>query len=77
LEPDASGAVAVTVFLDRSSVEVFGNDGRAVLTDIILTSDDGLGMHLNADGGTAYLRSLRIWSLRSTLSATARAAFPL
>ena len=77
LEPDASGAITVTVFLDRSSVEVFGNDGRAVLTDIILTSDDGIGMHLDTDGGIAHLRSLRMWSLRSTLSATARAAFPL
>ena len=77
MEPDASGAVTVTVFLDRSSVEVFGNDGRAVLTDVILSSEDGIGLHLDADGGIAHLRSLRIWSLRSTLTATARATFPL
>jgi sucrose-6-phosphate hydrolase SacC (GH32 family) len=77
LEPDASGAITLTIFLDRSSVEVFGNDGRAVLTDIILTSDNGVGMHLDAVGGNAHLRSLQIWPLRSTLSATARAAFPL
>jgi fructan beta-fructosidase len=77
LEPDASGAVTVTIFLDRSSVEVFGNDGRAVVTDIVLTSDDGVGMRLQAAGGNAHLRSLQIWPLRSTLSALARAAFPL
>jgi fructan beta-fructosidase len=72
LKPDASGAVTLTIFLDRSSVEVFGNDGRAVLTDIILTSEDGMGGHLESNGGMAHLRSLRIWPLRSTLSATAR-----
>jgi fructan beta-fructosidase len=72
LKPDASGAVTLTIFLDRSSVEVFGNDGRAVLTDIILTSEDGMGGHLESNEGMAHLRSLRIWPLRSTLSATAR-----
>jgi fructan beta-fructosidase len=77
LQPDASGAITLRIFLDRSSVEVFGNDGRAVLTDIILTSDDGIGMQVNATGGTAQLRSLQIWPLRSTIAATARAAFPL
>ncbi|HTL60029.1 MAG TPA: glycoside hydrolase family 32 protein [Nitrospira sp.] len=77
LEPDASGAITLTIFLDRSSVEVFGNDGRVVITDIVLTSDNGAGMHLDAVGGNAHLRSLQIWPLRSTLSATARAAFPL
>jgi sucrose-6-phosphate hydrolase SacC (GH32 family) len=77
LQPDASGAITLTIFLDRSSVEVFGNDGRAVLTDIVLTSDNGLAVRLDAVGGNAQLRSLQIWPLRSTLSATARAAFPL
>lgn len=77
LHPDASGTITITIFLDRSSVEVFGNDGQAVLTDIILTADDGAGMHLNTAGGVAHLRSLRIWPLRSTVPATARAAFPL
>jgi fructan beta-fructosidase len=77
LKPDASGAITVRVFLDRSSVEVFGNDGRAVLTDIILSSDDGVGMRLGTTGGNAQLRSLQLWPLRSTIPATARAAFPL
>jgi fructan beta-fructosidase len=77
LQPDASGAVTLTIFLDRSSVEVFGNDGRAVLTDVILSSDDGLAMRLESTGDGAHLRSLRIWPLRTAFSATARAYTPL
>lgn len=73
LPPDPSGAITLTIYLDRSSVEVFGNDGRVVLTDVILASDEGLGVHLDANGGAGYVRSLRIWPLRSTFSATARA----
>jgi fructan beta-fructosidase len=69
---DASGAISLTVFLDRSSVEIFAQDGRVVLTDVILTPDDGLGVELSTDGGHALIRSLRVWSLRSTFSATAR-----
>jgi fructan beta-fructosidase len=72
LQPDSSGAITMTIYLDRSSVEVFGNDGRAVLTDVILTSDDGQAMQLAANGGIAHLRSLRMWSLRSPFPATAR-----
>jgi fructan beta-fructosidase len=77
LTPDASGAVTLTIFLDRSSIEVFGNDGRVVMTDILLASDDGMGVHLESNGGVAHLRSLRIWPLRPALSATARAAHAL
>jgi len=64
LLPDGSGAITLTLLIDRTSVEVFGNDGRAVLTDLVFTSPDGLGTQLYVDGGTAHLRSLRVWSLR-------------
>lgn len=73
LKPDPTGAVTLTIFLDRSSVEVFGNDGRVVITDIILSSEDGGGVQVESNGGVAQLRSLHIWPLRSALSATARA----
>jgi fructan beta-fructosidase len=72
LKPDSNGAITMTIFLDRSSVEVFGNDGRAVLTDIILTSEDGLGVELYSEGGTAQIRSLKVWPLRSSFPGTAR-----
>jgi fructan beta-fructosidase len=77
LKPDATGAISLTVYVDRSSVEVFGNDGRVVLTDIILTDEDGLDIQLYSEGGSAQLRSLQAWPLRQSFSATARLNHPL
>jgi fructan beta-fructosidase len=67
LRPDSSGAVTLTVLLDRSSVEVFSGDGRAVITDILLPSPASRGAQLYADGGPAHLRSLQAWTLRHVL----------
>jgi fructan beta-fructosidase len=68
LRPDSSGAITLTVFIDRTSVEVFGNDGRAVITDVILTSPDSQRTRLYVEGGVAHVRSLRTWKLRAALA---------
>jgi len=47
------GVVALTVLVDRASVEVFGNDGEASITDQIFPSADSTGVELFAEGGTA------------------------
>lgn len=67
LRPDNAGLVSLTVFLDRSSVEVFSEDGRAVITDILLASPGSRGTHLYAESGTARLHSLQVWPLRRVL----------
>lgn len=68
VQPDASGAITLTIFLDRSSIEVFGNDGRAVITDVILTSQDSQRTRLYVEGGVAHVRSLRTWKLRAAFA---------
>lgn len=67
LKIDGTGAVTIRVLLDRSSVEVFANDGRVVITDVILAAADSRGTQLYADGGWAYLRSLQAWKLNSAV----------
>lgn len=52
------------VLIDATSVEVFADDGRAVLTDQIFPGRDSRGVALFATGGTARLRSLEAWELR-------------
>ncbi|MDR8393409.1 glycoside hydrolase family 32 protein [Aliifodinibius sp. S!AR15-10] len=60
------GEVKLHIFIDRSSVEVFGNDGRVVITDRIFPSDGSDGISLFTTGGSAELQSLDIWQLNSS-----------
>jgi fructan beta-fructosidase len=59
------GQVTLHVFVDWSSVEVFANDGRRVLTHRIFPDPDSDGVELFANGGAARLARLDAWSLRS------------
>ena len=61
--PPVGGAVRLHVFVDRASVEVFGNDGLVVLTDQIFPAATSLGVEAFADGGPVTLRSLNIYQL--------------
>ncbi len=57
--------VKLHIFLDRSSVEVFVNDGEVVLTDRIYPSSGSDGIELYSDGGHGKVLSLSIWKLGS------------
>jgi fructan beta-fructosidase len=59
------GRVKLHIFVDWSSVEVFGDEGQAVITDQIFPMPSSDGLALFANGGTARLISLQIWPLRS------------
>ena len=60
------GKVRLRILVDWSSVEVFADGGRRVITDQIFPSADGDGVELFADGGSATLDSLKIRQLRSS-----------
>lgn len=53
------------IFLDRSSLEVFVNDGEAVLTDRIYPSPQSNGLELYSEGDGGQVLSLIIWKLNS------------
>lgn len=59
------GEITLHIFLDRSSIELFGNNGRAVITDRIFPSENSNGISLFSTGGSAQLLSLDIWQLNS------------
>jgi levanase len=59
------GRVKLHIFVDWSSVEVFGNAGQTVITDQIFPAPSSDGLALFANGGNANLVSLHIWQLRS------------
>lgn len=58
-----SDRVKLRIYLDRSSVEVFGNDGEAVITAQIFPKPGSDGMALYVRGGEAKLQNLDIWQL--------------
>jgi sucrose-6-phosphate hydrolase SacC (GH32 family) len=59
------GVVAITVLLDRASVEVFGGGGECAITDQIFPSADSTRLALFADGGSAELVELTVTPLTS------------
>lgn len=61
---DGNKPVQIRVIVDATSVEVFADGGRAVLTDQIFPKPDSRGFSLFANGGEAKLRSLEAWELR-------------
>jgi len=63
--PIEQGRVKLHLFVDWSSVEVFGNDGRTVITEQIFPSPQSDRLALYARGGTARLVALDVWPLQS------------
>ncbi|NLS87570.1 DUF1080 domain-containing protein [Bacillus subtilis] len=59
-----NGKVKMRIFVDRSSVEVFGNDGQQVITDVILPDRSSKGLELYAANGDVKIKSLRIHPLK-------------
>lgn len=64
-----NGRIKLHLFVDRSSVEVFANDGAAVLTDQIFPDPGSTGMALYAQGGSAKVKALSLHVLKSMYSA--------
>ena len=65
LEPVA-GRIKLRILIDRTSVEVFANDGRVQLASCFLPSAENKGLALSATGGTAKVKSLSVWELKSS-----------
>jgi fructan beta-fructosidase len=57
------GKVTLHIFLDRSVVDIFGNDGLTWNTEFFKADPDSLGIELYTIGGTVELLSLDIWKL--------------
>ena len=64
LEPEG-GVVKLQVFLDRTSVEVFGNHGQKTITDLIFPSQDAVDTELCISNGNVEIDSLDIYELKS------------
>lgn len=57
--------VKLHIFVDRSSIEVFANDGEAVISDLIFPSPSSQALELYSKGGDPQVVKLDIWKLKS------------
>ncbi len=61
--PLEDGLLALRILVDTSSVEVFADGGRVVMTDLIFPAPESRGLELFSEGGPVLIRSLEIHSL--------------
>lgn len=64
LEPEGA-AVRLRIFVDWSSVEVFGGSGQTVLTDLIYPSPESDGLELYVKDGSVRLVALELYAMES------------
>jgi fructan beta-fructosidase len=62
---DNTQRVKLRIFVDRSSVEVFANDGEKVLTNRIYPPPASTGLEVYSIGGAGKVVSIRVWPLKS------------
>lgn len=62
-----NGVIHLQVIVDTCSVEVFANEGIAVMTDSIFPSDQSTCLEIFAEGGPVHLRSLDIYHLNPAI----------
>jgi sucrose-6-phosphate hydrolase SacC (GH32 family) len=57
------------VFVDRSSVEVFSDNGEVVLTNLVFPKPDSIGISVAVEGGEPESFRVSLWKLRSIWNA--------
>ncbi len=62
LEP-IDGIIRLQIFLDRSCIEVFGNDGEVTIADTIFPDAQSQEIELFAQGGEVLLRQLDVYEM--------------
>ncbi|HEV2381904.1 MAG TPA: glycoside hydrolase family 32 protein [Terriglobia bacterium] len=65
LETSGGQPVRLHIFVDRSSVEVFANDGQGVISDLIFPSAASQEIEFYSRGGQAQVLRLDTWNLKS------------
>ncbi|MBM7503538.1 GH32 C-terminal domain-containing protein [Agromyces aurantiacus] len=61
------GRLALTVYVDRSSVEVFADGGRTTITDQVFPNAGADAIRLWSEGGEAWLESLEVTPMHGAM----------
>ena len=61
---DANGKLALRIFIDRSSIEVFANHGETTMTSRIYPNEGRLGIELFSEKGAVKVEEFTYWTLK-------------
>lgn len=62
---EKNGRIELRLFVDRSSMELFGNGGRFVMTNLVFPEQPYSSLSFESFGGKAKVKHLKIYSLTS------------
>jgi fructan beta-fructosidase len=60
-----SGEIQLEMLVDRTSIEIFGNQGRIYMPMGVIPPDDNKSLEIYARGGLARILSLEVYPMRS------------
>lgn len=61
---DNGKKVSLRIFIDKSSMEVFGNDGKFVMTNLVFPTEPYSSVSIASTGGNAKIEKLKIYSIK-------------
>jgi beta-fructofuranosidase len=61
---ESNQLLSLRVFIDRSSIEVFANDGQASMTSRLYPQEERLGIELFAQNGDVQISEFTYWNLK-------------
>lgn len=61
---DNSKKVSLRIFIDKSSMEVFGNGGKFVMTNLVFPTKTYSTISIAAKGGNAKIENLKVYSIK-------------
>lgn len=61
----SSGKITLRILVDRTSLEVFANDGKTVMTSCFLPAPENTSLELSTEGGSPKILSMTVNELKS------------
>ncbi len=59
-----NGKISLRLFIDRSSIEVFGNDGQFVMTNLVFPTAPYTAFSISAQKGSVKVENFKIYSMK-------------
>jgi sucrose-6-phosphate hydrolase SacC (GH32 family) len=66
----ANGQITLRILVDRTSIEVFANDGKVSMSSCFLPDPGKAGLELFCDGGSPKILSMTVYELKSAWAQT-------